>query len=954
MPMQDPTRPSVLAPILAALLVLVALGAGVLAWRAGEDTRAREAAGSRFALGLADALSALKDVETGQRGFLLSGREDYLEPTREGVAALERALPGLAALRAGAGLPAEDPLPAMIRRRVALSMEVVEHRRAGDEAQVRRMIGEGEGKGVMDAIREEAGRQSAQAARLAAAAAEAARDRAFWLSILSLGAAIGGVAVLALHARARREAERAANALLDSVMTSAPFGLGFLDRTLRVSGGNRALRDIGRAVAGQDLSAGPLPDALADAVRPRLHEVLRGGAPGDAELRLATPAGERHLRLALFPLRGGRQEGAGLVVEDITRRKGAEARLRRSEARFRTLAEAMPQLAFTAAPDGALTWANMRWTGFAGMPPEQLAGDGWRDLLDPAQRQAVEGRLLAAFAAGAAWEEEFALRGAGGRMAWFLCRAVPLHDDAEEGGALSAWFGTLTEITELREAREAAEEANRAKSTFIANMSHELRTPLSAVIGYSEMLEEEAGDLAGGEAMMQDLRKIGANARHLLSLINDVLDLSKIEAGRMELQAEDFDPRRLLEDATATVQSLLEKKGNRLVLDVPEGLAPMHSDSVKLRQCLINLLSNASKFTENGTVTLSAREELDAGRRWVVFRVADTGIGMTEEQLGRLFRRFTQADASTTRRFGGTGLGLAITKAITDLLGGAIEVTSAPGQGTAFTIRLPADLRESPVAAEAEPAALPSGAGLVLVVDDDPASRDLLSRFVLREGFAVRCAADGEEGLRLARELRPTAILLDVMMPRMDGWGVLTALKAEEALAEIPVVMVSIVQERALAVSLGAADYLTKPVQWARLKNVLERWRAPGVALIVEADAPSRAELRAALEGAGWAAEEAAGEAAAMARLEAGPPVGLVLVAVPGRDDEGLALVHALRSQRRWEGVQIIALTGGELPAEELEALRGQVRRVLPADDEPPAALLEELRRLAAREEVVR
>ena len=950
----SPTRSNPLLPVLATLLVLVALVAGILAWLAGEAVRARESAGARFSLAIAETLSALKDVETGQRGFMLTGRDDYLDPYREGKAVLEGELAELPALRRAAGLPPEDPIPSMARRRVALSTEAIERRRAGDEAEVRRLIEAGEGKLAMDALRAEAATQVARAARVAEDAAAAARRRALWLTVLSLGAAIGGTVLLGFYARARRLAERSANALLDSVMASAPIGMGFIDRALAITGGNRALGEIGRGAAGQDLASGPLPPVLRAAVEPRLEEALRGIAPADAELSLPTPEGERHLRLGLFPLSGGRKEGAGLVLEDITRRKQAEARLRRSEGRFRTLAEAMPQLAWTASPDGALTWCNMRWTAFAGRPPEQITGHAWRDLLDPAHRPAVEARLAAAFAAGVAWEDEFALRGAGGHIAWFLCRAVPLHDDAEEGGALSAWFGTLTDVTDLREAREAAEEATRAKSTFIANMSHELRTPLSAVIGYSEMLEEEAGDLAGGEALMEDLRKIGSNARHLLSLINDVLDLSKIEAGRMELQAEDFDPRKLMEDAAATVQALARKKGNELVLDVPEALAPMHSDSVKLRQCLINLLSNASKFTENGTVTLSAREEMDAGRRWLVFRVADTGIGMTEEQLGRLFRRFTQADSSTTRRFGGTGLGLAITKAITDLLGGAIEVQSTPGVGTAFTIRLPADLREAPVEEEPDQATVPAGAGLVLVVDDDPASRELLSRFVVREGFAVRTATDGEEGLRLARELRPTAILLDVMMPRMDGWGVLSALKAEEGLSAIPVVMVSIVQEKALAVSLGAADYLTKPVQWSRLKHVLERWRAPGAALIVEADAPARAELRTALEGAGWVAEEAKGEAEALARLEAGPPLGLVLVAVPGPENEGLSLVHALRSQPRWEGVQIIALTGGGLPEGELEALRGQVRRVLPADDEPPVALLEELRRLAARGEMLR
>jgi CheY-like chemotaxis protein len=346
-------------------------------------------------------------------------------------------------------------------------------------------------------------------------------------------------------------------------------------------------------------------------------------------------------------------------------------------------------------------------------------------------------------------------------------------------------------------------------------------------------------------------------------------------------------------------------------------------------------------------------------RREIAFHVTDTGIGMSQEQISRLFTRFTQADSSTTRRFGGTGLGLAITKAFCTLLGGDIAVESVEGRGTRFTIRMPMDMRETGPEPEAERTeAAPAdpaehlGAGLVLVVDDDPASRELLSRFVLRDGFAVRTAHDGEEGLRLAKQLRPTAILLDVMMPRMDGWSVLTALKADPELAEIPVVMVSIVQERALAVSLGAADYLIKPVQWHRLRRVLDRYRAPGAALLVDAEAEARLEMRRLLESEGWAVEEAEGAEQALARLgatgAAAPPVGLVLVAVPGPEGDGLTLVHEIRQRDAWKDIQVIALAGGEVPPAALEALRGQVRRVLPAGGEPPEALLRELRRIAA------
>jgi PAS domain S-box-containing protein len=968
-------------PVLAALLALVAVASGVTSYALNDRDADAITAGNEAVVALEGVLSAIKDVETGQRGYLLVGREEYLEPYNAGLAAVEERMAALEALRGPAGLPPETHLRELITLREALAERSIAARRAGNENRAQSLVETGEGRNAMDAIRREVASLQTEARQQVERLNHRSNVRALWLGGLSLGAALLACALLGYYAVTRRRAERRANALLDTVMTNAPVGLGFIGRDMAVVNANNAMAEIYRRTMGLEPPASgplpPLPEGVRARVESRLRAVIEAGrSQSDVELEITPPdrPGERHHLLAtLFPLaRAGAEagEGAGLILMDVTRRRRAEERLRRSEARFRNLANSLPMLAWQTDANGEIEWYNRRWYEFTGKSFEDMKGSGWMTVQHPDHVERVVTHFRETIATGEPWEDSFPLRGADGGYRWFLSRAVPIRDEPDEAnpeGAITGWFGTNTDVTDLREAqeeatlaREAAEDANRAKSQFIANMSHELRTPLSAVIGYSEMLEEEAGDLAGGEVLTQDLQKIGANARHLLSLINDVLDLSKIEAGRMETHAEDFEVPTLVSETVSTVQALMSQKNNQLEVRLPEGIGPMHSDQVKLRQCLINLLSNASKFTEGGRITLTAEAGRDAmGRREIAFRVADTGIGMTPEQLAKLFRRFTQADSSTTRRFGGTGLGLAITKAFCTLLGGSIDVESEPGRGTTFTIRVPVDMRETgpEPSAETSSSSMPEGeatatAGLVLVVDDDPSSRELLSRFVVRDGFSVRCAMDGEEGLRLARQLRPTAILLDVMMPRMDGWSVLTALKADPELAEIPVVMVSIVQERALAVSLGAADYLIKPVQWHRLRTVLDRYRAPGTALVVEAEPEPRVELRRLLESEGWSVEVADASTAALSRLgkpdPAAPPIGLVLVAVPGPDGDGLHLVHQLRQREEWRSIQVIALAGGGVAPAELEALRGQVRRVLPADDEPPEALLTELRRIAA------
>ncbi len=502
---------------------------------------------------------------------------------------------------------------------------------------------------------------------------------------------------------------------------------------------------------------------------------------------------------------------------------------------------------------------------------------------------------------------------------------------------------------EIGDKSRQLEAADRHKSEFLANMSHELRTPLNAIIGYSEMLQEDAADL-GAEQLTDDLKKINAAGKHLLELINAVLDLSKIEAGKMELYLETFDVADLVRDIAAVIQPLAAKNANRLDVRCPEGIGTMRADLTKVRQALFNLLSNACKFTERGTISLTVAREVVEGQDSMVFGVSDTGIGMTPEQLARLFEAFSQADAATTRKYGGTGLGLALSRRLCRMMGGDVTVQSVAGEGSTFTIRLPAEVAETieePAAPAAPAERARTGIGTVLVIDDEAAVRDLMQRFLAKEGFRVVTASSGEEGLRRARELRPDAITLDVMMPGMDGWAVLSALKADPTLAEIPVVMLTIVDDKNLGYALGASDYLTKPIDRERLVTVLRQYRRDLPVLVVDDDDEVRQLFRRMLEPEGYTVVEAPNGRVALERLrDVSPSVILLDLMMPEMD--GFEFVAEFRRHEAWRAIPIVVVTAKDLSHDDRERLNGHVQKILQKGTHGREQLLAEVRELVA------
>ncbi|AKU99081.1 hypothetical protein AKJ09_05745 [Labilithrix luteola] len=540
-------------------------------------------------------------------------------------------------------------------------------------------------------------------------------------------------------------------------------------------------------------------------------------------------------------------------------------------------------------------------------------------------------------------------------LASFQQRTLLMEITRQQNEDLDRLAGELVRAKKLEESRaREIEAAARLKSEFLANFSHEIRTPLNGILGYCDLVIREEGQRLTPHGR-RDLNVIKSNAKTLLALINDILDLSKIEAGRVDIVNEVVDLEELVEDCGATVREALRAKSVELYATVSPEARQAFTDGLKLKQVLLNLLSNATKFTDSGEVVLTATAD-GAGLTIVV---EDTGSGIPPDQLPHIFEKFRQVDGSSTRRAGGTGLGLAIVKEVTRLLGGTVAVKSTLGRGTTFTVKFPHALDPSRVKAGAHPK--PTGdtgkpvqtnETSVLIIDDDPMIHQLLRGHLESDGFRVHVASDGMAGLAAAREQRPSVIILDLHLPKLDGWNVLSRLKGDPNIASIPVIILSVEEERARGFTFGACEYLVKPVEPEVLIEVVRQSVAVGSGdiLVVDDDPGTREVVSRSLRAAGFATTEAASGEEALLRARVVSPALVVLdLLMPNVD--GFEVLRTLRSEGN--AVPIVVLTGKELTDGEAHVLREGVSRIIHKGGVAFEQVVAEARQLVAARRVI-
>ena len=969
-------------------------------WRVRRDSMNARSSGQEVTHGyevlegLDALLVSLHQAETGQRGYIISGNDDYLNPYYHSATRIAGQLGQLRSLTADNPIQQQQLqiVAGITARRLGLLDQGISVRRARGRDSAIAIVLTGRGTALMDsagsavsdmqAIERDLLRSQSVESEALARRMELTILLATGLGLLLL-ATSAVLANLEIGARLTAEAglrhanegleERVAERtqelqsqkdFLRTVVDTAPQLIFIKDWDGRFVLANRAVAEVygttvGKLEGKSDADFNPNATQVESFLRMDRDVIQSGRSLIIAEEPVTDSTGATRwfqtIKVPLTAPDGGLGQVLG-VSTDITDRRRAEDELRKTAGELEALVQAAPVAIVGIDMDGKV----LSWYGGAekmfGWSSAEVVGRPLANV--PSEKQEEFRALRARIRQGDSVSglETQRVRKDGSRLDVSISYA-PLHDRAGQTVGATIVYQDVTErrlALEQRQAREAAEAANHAKSNFLANMSHELRTPLNAIIGFSELLEDESfGTL--NERQKRYVTNVRGSGRHLLQLVNDILDLAKIEAGRLQLEPESINLNILLSDMQRGLEPLAVAKRQAFLLEIPEELPPIIADRGKVKQILYNLLSNAVKFTkEGGRVGVRAKySRSDHTQPQVEIAVWDTGIGIAPEDLKRVFLEFEQVDSSYVRQQEGTGLGLALTQRLVEAHGGRIWVESTPGAGSTFTFVLPASPAVSgQEGAVVAPVVIRGQTGqrpLVLVVEDDNTGRELLNHYLIENGYAVAHASTGAEALDLARRLKPAAISLDILLPDDHGLQVLSKLRADPETRNIPVVVVSITDDRELGLSAGAAAWLVKPVQRSQFIDALDRVMPEGasdgkrVALVVDDDVEAVELASDILRQRGFEVLQAFGGTEGLnLALERVPSLIILDLSMPGVS--GFTVAQQLRANPRTRNTPILVSTALDLSSAERQELLRHVQTIVPKSG--GEAILDALERL--------